>query len=111
MELLVHDVPEKVMTKLTADARRRDVSINEAVNGVLADAYDFAREPSGAKFTGIGRSTLVLDLPDELHRSIKVQAASTRGATMRGVIVMLLAAHYKVKGVTPGKRPRTTSAT
>lgn len=98
------------MAKLTADARRRDVSINDAVNGVLANQYGVTRDPSGAKFTGINRTTLVLDLPDELHQRIKVEAAMTRGATMRGVIVSRLARHYRVAGVTPGKRPRTRTS-
>lgn len=106
----MHDVPESLMGKLTADAERRDVSINEAVNAVLAKAFAVDRDPSGAKFTGINRSTLVLDLPDELHTKIKVAAATMRGATMRGIILSTLAGHYKVKGVTPGKRPRTTTS-
>lgn len=109
MELIVQDVPERVIARLTADARKRDVSVNDAAVGVLADRYAVQREPTGAKFTKpLTRPTLLLDMPDALHRKIKMAAAGTKGATMRGLIIQALAQHYKVAVPPPARRPRTS---
>lgn len=110
MDILVHDIPERLLRRVTRDAKRRDVSINEAVASAVAAAYQFPREPSGSRFRGptTTRTTILLTLPDELHRTVKVKAA-TEGATMRGLILAALAGRYGMKVETPERRKRTTT--
>lgn len=109
-QIIVHDVPSRVLAKLTSDARKRDVSINDAVVSILAKQYGIERESTGAGFGGpLTRTTLILAMPDELHRRIKVDAATKKGATMRGLIVQALARHYKVPVQSPTRRPRGTA--
>jgi hypothetical protein len=109
MELMVQDVPARVLDKLTDDARKRDVSINDAAVSILADIYGIDREPTGAKFKQpLVRPTLLLDLPEDLHRAVKMGAAATKGATMRGLIVAALATHYKVAAPSTQRRRRGT---
>lgn len=112
MDILVQDVPNTVLARLTADARRRDVSLNDAAVTILAARYGIEKEPSGAGFTApLTRPTLLLSMPDELHRRIKMDAAGKRGATMRGLIVQTIARHYGVPVQSPQRRPRGTAAT
>lgn len=112
-QIIVQNVPSNVLQRLTADAKKRDVSINDAVVGILAKQYGVARESTGATFGGpLKRTTLILAMPDELHRSIKVDAATRgKGVTMRGLILQALARHYKVPVQSPQRRPRGTAAT
>jgi predicted HicB family RNase H-like nuclease len=111
MELIVQDVPDRVLARLQADAKRRDVSINEAVTGILASHYGVQHEPSGVKWSGpLTRTTLLLSMSDDLHRRIKIDAAGRKGVSMRGLIVQTLASHYKIPAQSPQRRPRTTAA-
>lgn len=109
-DLLVQDVPPRVLARLTADARRRGVSINDATVQILADSYGVAREPTGGKFKHpLTRPTLLLTLPDELHRRIKMDAAARKGVSMRGLIIQKVAEHYKIAVASPARRPRGTT--
>lgn len=109
MDLIVQDVPATVLRKLVRDAEKRDVSLVEAAVGILADRYGIEREPTGAGFRGVPiRSTLLLSMPDELHRRLKVDAAGRKGVTMRGIIIAALAAHYNVRA-DAHRRPRGTA--
>jgi predicted HicB family RNase H-like nuclease len=111
MELIVQDVPDRVLARLQADAKRRDVSINEAVTGILAGHYGVQHEPSGVKWSGpLTRTTLLLSMSDDLHRRIKIDAAGRKGVSMRGLIVQTLASHYKIPAQSAARRPRTTAA-
>jgi predicted HicB family RNase H-like nuclease len=110
MDLIVHDVPDRVLARLQADAKRRDVSVNEAVTSVLAGRYRAEHEPSGVKWQGpLTRTTLLLSMSDDLHRRIKVDAAGRKGVSMRGLIISALAEHYKIPAQSPQRRPRTTA--
>lgn len=109
MDLIVQDVPPKVLGKLVAEARRRDVSTHEVAVSILADRYGIEREPTAAKFRQPpARSTLLLSLPDELHQRIKLDAAALKGATMRGIIIEVFAAHYRISVPSPARRKRGT---
>lgn len=92
--LKVQDVPGRVLRKVNADARRRGVSINDAVVAVLASRFDLTVAESGSKFTVPVTGTMLnLRLPRELHRRLKTHSAST-GAPMRAVVVGELARHH-----------------
>lgn len=109
-EIQVQDVPKNLLNKVVADARRRSISLNDTVVGVLADAYNVEREPTSTRFTGAPiRTTLLLTLPDPLHLKIKVEAAGQKGVTMRGVIIAVLARHYGIKEPSTARRSRGTT--
>lgn len=97
--LRIHDVPARVVRAVNADAKRRNVSINEAVVGVIADRFNMPAE-LGGRFTGpIAGTSFNLRLPRELHRALKTHSATT-GAPMRAVVISELQSRYGL----PAKR-------
>jgi len=107
MNIIVEDVPATVLDRLTEDARSRNVSVNETAVAILAKKYDVPRVPSHAKFEGKQtRQTILVSMPDELHRTLKVAAAAEQGSTMRGLIIQALAENYRLR-VSAQRRPRT----
>lgn len=106
VEIIVQAVPESLRDAITRDAESRDVSLNEAAVSVLADRFGVDREPSGAAFTGATASdTMLLSVPDELRRRIRLEAAA-QGVTMRGTVLKTLAQHYGISGIDAHRRPR-----
>jgi hypothetical protein len=111
VDLNVDHVPRQLTRRLASDARRRNVSINEAVVGVLAEHYRVTRDPTGAPFRGAPKgTTLLITLPDDLHRAVKMDAAATPRGTMRGLVISVLCRHYGINPPSPLRRPRTPTA-
>lgn len=110
VDLIVSDVPEPVLARLAHDAENRDVSLNDAAVEILSAARRMAHEPSGARFRSApSTGRLLLALPDDLHRRIKMDAAARPGVTMRGLVIEALANHYGVPVPAPQRRPRGTA--
>lgn len=106
VEIIVQAVPATLREAIAADAEGRNVSLNEAAVSVLADRFGVAREPSGVPFTGASvKETMLLSVPDELRRRIRLEAAA-QGVTMRGTVLKALAQHYGISGVDAHRRPR-----
>lgn len=106
--LIVSDVPLHVREALARDAAQRNVSLNDAAVGILADAYGTRREPTGAPFRQEPQTaSLLLSMPAALHRKVKI-AAAAKSATMRGIVIVALAEHYGVPAPSAARRPRTT---
>jgi hypothetical protein len=112
-ELTVQDLPAVVLRKIVSDAKKRGISLNDTVVGILADTYGIEREPTSTRFTGAPiRTSILLTMPEALHRAIKMDAAGQKGVTMRGLIIAALANHYGVKEPSNKRRARgTTTAT
>ena len=112
MDLIVSDVPKAVLASLAEDAEKVDASLNDMACRAIARALGMEYEPTGAKFRSSPSSTrLMLDLPEAMHMRIRMMAASSPGATMRGVIVAMLAKHYKLPVPSIAKRPRSARHT
>lgn len=109
-EILVEDVPEKIRDLVVAEAKHRDVSINEMAVGILAAAYGVEREPSGRGFRGeTGSNQFLLAVPEELRTAIRMHAARI-GSTQRGVVIEQLAKHFGIDAPPTDRRRRTAAA-
>jgi predicted HicB family RNase H-like nuclease len=101
-QITLTGVPGPVTRKLSADAKRQDKSVNELVIEILGGKTDGTRGKFRGPLTG---DRLPLRLPDQLHRDLSVLAARERG-TVRGVILSIVANHYKLKPIAITRRPK-----
>ena len=109
VEIVVQDVPQSLRDALVADAAARDISINEAAVGTLAEHYGVERTPSTRPHRGeTGSTQLLLAVPDELRTAIRLYAART-GGTMRGSVIQVLSDRYDIPVVEAGKRSRAAT--
>lgn len=111
VDLIVYDVPGTVMRKLTGDARRRNVSVNDAAVAIVSAALDIERDATGAPFRQPPTTqTLKLNMPERVRRQLKMDAAAN-GDTMRGLVIHYLATHYNLNAPSARRRARGTATT
>jgi len=106
------DPPSAVREAVEADARARDVSLNDAVGEILARRYGLEWDSSGYPFSGTTGEAKDwgLRMPVALRDVIKAHAKALEGGTMRGCILLALSAHYDLPAQSPRKRrPRRQS--
>lgn len=109
VDLIVYDVPDPVMRKLTADAKRRNVSVNDAAVTVVAAGVGIDRAATGSPFRQPpSTSTLKLSMPEDVRRQLKMDAAASDD-TMRGLVIHYLARHYGLRATQTGRRARGTA--
>lgn len=109
VDLIVYDVPGTVMRKLTGDARRRNVSVNDAAVAIIASSLGIDRDATGAPFRQPpSTSTLKLNMPEVVRRQLKMDAAANDD-TMRGLAIHYLATHYKLNAPSARRRARGTA--
>lgn len=99
-EELVPDLREA----LDRDAEAEDITTNDAAVRILAQEFGTEWKPSGFPFRELA-SRFKLRVPDELHWKIRMEAANT-SATIRGVVLNVLAKHYKTSATSPYRRLR-----
>lgn len=107
VEIIARDVPAELVRLLVAEARHRNVTLQDHAVGILASAFGVRREPSGRAFIDgtTGSDTLILSVPAALRKKIRRRALDVDG-TMRGVIIGALAEHFGLPAVPVGRRPR-----
>lgn len=97
-------LPEDLRKALEADAEVRDISLNDAAIRILCEHFSLNCEIRSS-FRPAQADRFKLRVPDELHRSIRVEAAHN-GGTARGVVINLLSEHYGTELIDPSRRPR-----
>lgn len=110
-DILVYDVPPKVRKALVADAKKKNISINDCALSILLADYGLEWSPSGMPFTGDdGSKNFAIRGGAELHQQIDMERANRGGGTLRGVALEHLALHYGLKPEPIGRRsPRRSS--
>lgn len=109
-EINLQDVPPGLRRRLAAEARREKVGISTLVNRVLAAAFEV---PEGRVRDGVykggGResSTLIVTVSDEVRAELR-QRGPGQGATIRGVVLQVLAARYGMAPPGDDRRRRRT---
>ena len=101
--LMIRDVPARLRKKIVADARKSERSIQETAISALAAGLGFEREPEPSRFVEGEATTLLLRLPEDLHRLVR-QRATEPGATNGGVALQVLHEHYGLPPYDPGRR-------
>lgn len=100
----IHDVPKSIRTAVEDDARERDMSVNDVIMEILARRYKRKAHLSGYPFTFTsGAVTWLVRVPEPLRNAIRRHAERDR-LTMRGCVLLALAAHYGVEQVSAYSR-------
>jgi len=90
-------MPPQLKRRVSAEATKRDVGMNDVVLGILADRFDVAFTPSGRKGSAPGDSGVVLlRMAPELKQKLQA-AALARGSNTNRVIVGALADELGVR--------------
>lgn len=98
------ELPPDLREALEEDARNRGFTVNDAANRILSEHYEVEWESSGFPYREIA-SRFKMRVPTALHQKIRMDAAS-RLVTIRGIVLSILADHYHVTAIDPGRRPR-----
>lgn len=107
--LILNEVlPEDVRTALDRDAQRQDVTLNDVATAILAKQFEVECVPSGRQYRPMA-DQFKLRVPETLHWKIRMSAALA-GHTVRGTVLATIAEHYKLKAITPTRRPRRQTA-
>ncbi|MEP6979010.1 MAG: hypothetical protein ABI948_13235, partial [Thermoleophilia bacterium] len=90
-------MPPQLKRRVSAEATKRDVGMNDVVLGILAGRFDVPFTPSGRKGSAPGDSGVVLlRMAPELKQKLQA-AALTRASSTNRVIVGTLADHLAVQ--------------
>lgn len=93
--------------KIVSDARRRDVSVNEAAVAPLCEAFGVTREPGNGHFVDVTQQdTMKLRVPVALRTKLRARAARD-DATIGGLVRACWADHYGLPAVSTKRRPRS----
>jgi len=102
------ELPTKLGKKLQADAKKRNATMNDLANSIIASHYGVQDFTSGQAYQVPTADRFRLRVPEHLRDSLAQDAASKR-ATIRGVALNILAGHYGLKSVAAGRRPRSSA--
>lgn len=100
----VRDVPSAVLAAVDADARDRDVSLNDVIGEILSRRYGLAWKASEYPYSGTtGSDQWLIRVPSALRDAIRGHADGA-GLTMRGCVLLALTDHYGLEPTSPRKR-------
>ena len=109
LKLILHEaLPSDLRSALDKDAKKDNITVNDAAVRVLSEHFKIEPQLSGFHYRPVAEK-FKLRVPDELHKLIRIQAAH-RLQTVRGVSLSLLALHYGARPIDPGRRPRKVAA-
>lgn len=104
-DLLIDGVPTRTRRALQSTAREQKVGINDVAVAILCARYQLDCEPTAPRYyPGRNSQKLYLRIPVEVHRRLRVEAASN-GWTQGGLVLAALAEHYGLP-VRPASRRR-----
>jgi hypothetical protein len=106
--ILNEELPSDLRKALDKDAKSNNFTLNDAAVKALSDHFHIDPRLSGFQYREVSER-FKLRVPEELHQLIRIQAAH-RLQTVRGVALSLLALHYGVRPINPGRRPRKVAA-
>lgn len=102
--ILNEELSPDLREALDRDAQGEDITTNDAAVKILAEQFGTEWRPSGFPYRQVAER-FKLRVPDELHWKIRMEAANTQ-ATIRGVVLNVLAEHYGTEGTSPYRRLR-----
>lgn len=102
--ILNEPLPKDLREQIEADARLRDLTLNDTCVRVLAEYFGVAWEPR-SRYRKTQSERFKLRVPEDLHRAIRLEAAQ-RLLTARGVALSILSEHYETERISPERRPR-----
>jgi predicted HicB family RNase H-like nuclease len=106
VQLIVPDVPKRIVRALNREAKQRNVSVSEVAAGILAAHYGVPLEPTNSHYIPVtSEARLMPRVPVEVRQALREQAAAN-GATMSGLVRQALAAHYGFNPPAPTRRSR-----
>lgn len=106
--ILNEELPSDLRTALDKDAKKDNITVNDAAVRALSDHFQLEAKLSGFHYRTVSER-FKLRVPDDLHQLIRIQAAH-RLQTVRGVALSELALHFGAKPIDPGRRPRKVAA-
>lgn len=92
----IRDVPEPLREAVEADARERNLSVNDVQGEVLASYYAVPWTHGGRRkneYAYSGVDQWVIRVPASLKALVR-QHAEASGNTMRGIVLLILTRHY-----------------
>jgi predicted HicB family RNase H-like nuclease len=106
VQLIVPDVPKRIIRALNREAKQRNVSVSEVAAGILAAQYGVPLEPTNSHYIPVtSEARLMPRVPVEVRQALREQAAAN-GATISGLVRQSLARHYNFSPPDPRRRPR-----
>ena len=102
--VLNEELPADLRKKLDRKAKAEDHTVNDVAVLALCEKFGVECEPSRYHFRPVA-TRFKLNIPDELHHRIRVEAA-LRSQTVRGVVLSTLAEHFDAKPIDPKRRRR-----
>lgn len=102
--ILNEELSPDLREALDQDAQAENITMNDAAVRILAEEFGTEWRPSGFPYRALA-SRFKLRVPDELHWKIRMEAANTQ-ATIRGVVLNVLAEHYGTATTSPFRRLR-----
>lgn len=106
--ILNEELPTDLRRALEKDARKDNITLNDAAVRALSDHFQIDPHLSGFQYREVSER-FKLRVPDDLHQLIRIQAAH-RLQTVRGVALSELAVHFGTRPIDPGRRPRRVAA-
>lgn len=109
MKLILNEVlRDDLRNELEAEAKDRNITLNDVAGEILADHYGLTWRMTGAAYTSVA-SRFKLRVPEPLHRKIRQEYARDASKTVRGIVLSILAQHYDIEPIHPQRRPRSST--
>lgn len=102
--ILNEELSTDLREALDRDAESDGITTNDAAVRILAREFGTPWQASGFPYRQVA-SRFKLRVPEDLHWKIRMEAANT-SATIRGVVLNVLAEHYGTESTSPYRRLR-----
>ena len=102
------ELPAGLGRKLKSDAKKRNATMNDLANSIIANHYGVQDITTGQAYQEPKTDRFRLQVPGHLRDALAQDAASQR-ATIRGLALNILAEHYGIKPVDARRRPRSSA--
>ena len=99
------DLTDDLREALEADAREKDITMNDAAGRVLAKRYELVWTDTGASFSSVSTLPFRLRVPEDIWLKARLDSIA-RGGTLRGVVLNALHQHYGLGTSDVRRRPR-----
>lgn len=105
--LILNEIlPPELRHALEEDAQKQNVTLNDVAGAILAEHFGLEWKDSGKPYRMMA-AQFKLYVPDALHIKLRMTAAIDKRTVVRGIVISVLADHYKLGGYPPTRRPRS----
>ena len=109
MKLILNEVlRDDLRMELEAEAKDRNITLNDVAGEILAARYGLTWRMTGAQYTSVA-ARFKLRVPEPLHKKIRQEYARDSSKTVRGIVLSVLAEHYGIEPIYPHRRRRSST--